>query len=494
MRIHGAHLLALLAVVVACGTPSTKVGQPDISRPDATRGQPHQLPAAPGADTLITRDLGEIVAFSPNADALWPGSIVRRERLHEGVLTPVTLPRAPGTLTLTGHDIAGEPFERVESPGLDSVAHAKSRLLERSVPGTTPAQVSVQYATLHSVEQAALEVGVSASWLGSSVRGQFDKAGESRQTTLMVRFVQKYYDLSFAPPSGASGVVEASATKAGLPEDGGRSLGYVSTVSYGRMALLTITSSRSAEEIRSAFELAAGFGGARLSVGTKERMTKLLESSEIRALILGGNAGDAVVIRDLKTLKKYVENGAQYSAASPGVPIAYQVRNLADNTAELLAYAHEYRRRPARETPVVLELRWQHIDVFNDGSGGRDTWTLKAKVGKTERTLWDRKRDIGDNENEQHGYRGPDGDGNYNRYSLALPDDRHVFRLEAGLTDSVSVQIWGLAHDDGDRVEISEVVLRPDDGWGCYAEASHRMGAGNQETEYFAYFSVREVF
>ena len=78
--------------------------------------------------------LVQLAAFAPNADVLWPGSIVTGGSIEGGVLTAVSAPRGKLTLVLgnIGLPAQGTParplsFE-VKKPELASVANAAQKL------------------------------------------------------------------------------------------------------------------------------------------------------------------------------------------------------------------------------------------------------------------------------------------------------------------------------------------------------------------------------
>lgn len=108
---------------------------------------------------------------------------------------------------------------------------------------------------------------------------------------------------------------------------------YVSSISYGRMALFSVQSSQSASKLKAALNAAfsvAKVGEVGVNVSVEHQNT--LSDSTIQAYIIGGNGVDAVAsISGFENFKTYLNNGANYSSDTPAAPISYKLRYLKDN-------------------------------------------------------------------------------------------------------------------------------------------------------------------
>lgn len=126
----------------AIGTLVRNAGKIDTDRtPDIDPVQVEKLEDATvseGASSFLcsqaryslTKVPDRFVAVNPNADVLWPGSLVQGKSLAGGVLDPIPAHRAPGTITLTlASGSGGTFFRKLEEPSLSSVMQAENEIL-----------------------------------------------------------------------------------------------------------------------------------------------------------------------------------------------------------------------------------------------------------------------------------------------------------------------------------------------------------------------------
>lgn len=109
---------------------------------------------------------------------------------------------------------------------------------------------------------------------------------------------------------------------------------YLQSISYGRRVLFAIESNDTLEVMVGAIDAAFGDGiaGVELDAATEE----VLNAAKITATVIGGNAEDAVAtILGPEQMIEYILEGGNYSADSPGVPIAYKTAYLDNSPARL---------------------------------------------------------------------------------------------------------------------------------------------------------------
>ena len=100
----------------------------------------------------------KFVALDPNADVLWPGSLVQGKSMAGGILDPVPVKRAPGTITLTLASGGGGPFfKTMPEPSLSAATQAQNEILA-AYTGKTPAKFSYSFESIYSSEQLAVAV------------------------------------------------------------------------------------------------------------------------------------------------------------------------------------------------------------------------------------------------------------------------------------------------------------------------------------------------
>lgn len=216
---------------------------------------------------------------------------------------------------------------------------------------------------------------------------------------------------------------------------------------------------------------------ARFGVASGEIAT-FAETESLEAIISGRGLepvdGGALFARTEDEIER------SYRTSGEAVPISVEYRSI---PTACLGEPEEY----AWIDPVIVDVRYERLNVYEDGSLGRDTWSLEAscRVGGHDVFLenpfvWDMHQDVCDSDHE--GIAGPDGDDDYCEYVLGW-----TARLEVAPGDSITCGVQGMAWDDGDPVEYSEMRATIDEDT---EPSSGQMGAGNGDTEYWLFYSI----
>jgi thiol-activated cytolysin len=321
-----------------------------------------------------------LVSFDPNADTLWPGAIVQTVGLDHGLLAPIGLARRPGTITLTGATVddgasgAESSISRaLEVPSLATTQTAIADMLH-GAEVSFAAKASFVAEQAHSLEEAALKAGVSADWMTGSVKTSFEGDWTNERSTFVVRFVQSYYTASFAAPAAPEQMFTPDVTveDASLYMGHGNPPGYVSSVTYGRMLFVKIESDAEASQLKAAIDAVFSLGTVDASASLSTDIKKVMNESTVTVFALGGNPNDAVEIMTsnddrAERLRDYFLDGSQYSPDSPGVPISYTVRRLANNQTSVVASTLDYEIPDCSAAPQSVVLHVDGFDLPNNG-------------------------------------------------------------------------------------------------------------------------------
>lgn len=219
----------------------------------------------------------------------------------------------------------------------------------------------------------------------------------------------------------------------------------------------------------------ARFGAASGEIST------FAETERLEAIVSGRGleptSGSAIFARSEEDIER------SYRTSGEAVPISVEYRSVP--TACL--------KEPETYDwidPLVVDVRYDSLYVYEDGSLGRDTWSLEASCRVGDRQIflddpfvWDMHQDVCDS--DRGGLAGPNGDDDYCEYTLGWST-----RLEAAAGDTVTCGVEGVAWDDGDTVEYSEMRVDVDEGM---EPLSGQMGAGNGQTEYWLFWSLEPV-
>lgn len=391
-----------VAIIFLAACDRSHVVDPDEINIDKRISQisPLPEPAPPNVDTLSvqhgTKDEGgaewgcmtvrirrtenfdEMVSFNPNAEVLWPGAVVQGKELDKGTPALIPLPRGPLTIFI---DLPFTGSRTIAKPEATTAKAAVADILQSIPPGTkTTANVSFDWTEAHSVEQSVMQLGISPRWLSGKVKATIWSEHGLEKRSIMIKFIQAYYTLAINPPAQASQFFDASVTAADTRPYiyEGNPPAYISSVTYGRMFVLQMTSTRSYTEMKAVAESA--FGGVELT----GEMKRIFDESEIRGVIMGGSAEDAIEVFTKGRIKEYLENGANFSPVSPGVPIGYTVKYLRDHTVAKLGFSTEYVVEECTVNLQYLKVTMEKIDVVkacdSGASGGAGEFYYEFKI------------------------------------------------------------------------------------------------------------------
>lgn len=275
----------------------------------------------------------EQIVMNPQTDVIYPGALVKGESILDGTYTLIPAKRMPITIStsLTG---SGTVSVTVDNPKLSTIREAINNLMnqEYDVP---PANMGFTIEQAYSEQQ--IDLSLRASYKGGvSVKGGFDFTNKQIKTRLVAKFIQNYYTLDMDLPDRPSDLFAEDINRALI---GTYMPMYVSTVTFGRMALFTIESEYSETEVR-AF-LSASYAGVSGSVSTA--FDQLKSKSTMKVYILGGSGGDAgATINGFEDFKNYIIAGGNFSKTSPGAPISYKLRYIKDNSIGKIVFAASY--------------------------------------------------------------------------------------------------------------------------------------------------------
>ena len=309
--------------------------------------------AAPGYSELSILD--------PGSDVIWPGALIKGETIMTGEYTPIRDVRSPLTISASLQSNL-DVSQTIQAPSLSTFRTARNKILAGG--GQAPLNISYTIEEVHSSQQMALAIGANFNMRGPTrvaINGSFNFNKSSVKSRFMVKFIQKYYTIDIDIPAYPSLFFENPATV--QTESWGISPMYVSSVTYGRMILVTVESEQSSQSIRAA--LNASFRnkitkmGGGVSVDTSHKKT--LSTSSMKAYIVGGSGNKGGAVTNVTTIEGvmnlinseiayYDENGQKTSGAtslniSAGAPIAYKLRYLKDNSIGNIILTSEYNVR-----------------------------------------------------------------------------------------------------------------------------------------------------
>ena len=292
-----------------------------------------------------TQRFDQFVALQPNSATLWPGNVVSGRGASLGLLTPLGLPLAPATISISLEGVRGKAGGTMTKPNLFTFRELRNEMLAAGIRGDTPAAIDLQITEVHSLSQVGVKLGAGVSWPGGGkVAGSFDFTSRDKKTKVLVDFTQAYYTIDVNAPLRPSSFflatirsedVEKVVSKDNPPV-------YIQSITYGRRVIFAVESNKSSREIEAAVKAAYNAKAVEGDVSIDVESKKTLDESTIRAFILGGSGEDAVgAVAGFEGVIEYIKNGGNYSKDSPGSPIAYKLAYL-NNEITQLAFTTEF--------------------------------------------------------------------------------------------------------------------------------------------------------
>jgi hypothetical protein len=290
-----------------------------------------------------------VIYLGLNDDVIWPGSLVEGTQAHDFVYVPISVDRAPVTLSISleGSPATGESLvQTVDDPRLSNIRQGISDLLKNAIIGDThvPARVDFNYKQVYNESQMNLFVGADVSYGAGSLETRFNWNSTTKKNKIMASYKQIYYTIDIDTPGIPADIfnptMSVSEIEDALPA-GSMPL-YVSSVSYGMMALVFIETDYSFEEMKWALDAhydAIVSGSINLDMETQQ----IMQSSTIQTVVYGGSTAG---LQELETgyngFLNVISASKDFNASSPGVPLVYRFRHLHDNTLALITLTSQY--------------------------------------------------------------------------------------------------------------------------------------------------------
>jgi len=331
----------------------------------------------------LTSTPSDIVTFNMGADVLWLGGLIQGRTYIGGLGSMEELPirqRAPLTIKLDR--LSGTVTRTVEHPDAASVQTAIAELIESAELSGLQGSSSMFYeqSEFHGVNQMALNLGMSARYMGTNVRSKFGFMTSVEENSMSAVFKQELFTVSIIQPQTPSDLFSDEFTAGHLQDqvDLDR-IGpdnppvYVSQIVYGRIMMMTATSTSTSDSLSlaiSATNRSLGMGGS-----VDASLLSVLENSELRIMTIGGSDESAEALLCSGELSDYFAAESQLTAAAP---ISYKLRNLPDNDLAKAAETIDYDVTECSATETIMygdatEVAWQ-LSLEGDLGGVLHTW------------------------------------------------------------------------------------------------------------------------
>lgn len=339
--------------------------------PPAEHGE--QAVGAPSAETLtyndgtqwscatqkisIQQDPQEFVTLNPDADVIFPGSLVQGGTLDSGTPEPIPVRRGGGTIVLSLVNGTNAAYQQqVDEATQGNITDAQNHLLAGISNTAIPAKFSYDYGMYDSADKFAADISVKASWIGgSSLSSAVDFSQDHHYTRAVLRLSQEYFTTTFQTPTstGAFFAPDLQGSELAPYVGPNNPAGYISEVTYGRQFYLVFESTASTTDLKTAVD--AVYSGAIADVNA-QMSTDLLHTQQqttVKAYAIGGASDTALAVALaasnqadtnglFQSLSAYLRSGGTFSPANPGLPVSYTVRDVVHRNIVKVNLGDEY--------------------------------------------------------------------------------------------------------------------------------------------------------
>jgi len=370
-------------------------------------------------EMMVSSSNSEFFLLDPTTDVIYPGAMLDGNTITTGEYVPIVADRAPLTFSVSLPTTnQTSPVATVDNPKLSSVRRAVNDLFNDMEIESTPAYMSLSKKQTYSKNGLSRSIGVSYGDPQKSLGGTvtFEEGEETNK--VVIKFIQKYYTIDVDYPQRPSDWFMEDTPMPDASTIGEVSPVYVSSVTYGRMALITIESSESYDNIISTIDAslsavpkeASEYSGddvpsTEIEASFSDEQKKIFNEFKMDMLIIGGSATNAADMMSISGISDYAEKmssfiseGAEWSPESPGVMLAYKLRHLSTNGIANVVLADSYKVRDCSRTKFIFKCEMTKWDVqTNDaGSEAEIEGAIRAEILDPQgnvvkkHTFWDR--------------------------------------------------------------------------------------------------------
>ncbi|KAA3635817.1 MAG: hypothetical protein DWP97_04080, partial [Calditrichaeota bacterium] len=251
----------------------------------------------------ITETPEDVVTYGTFSNILWLGALIQGDSYAGGMGSLEELPirqRAPlrvGVNFLSGDSIS----MTVQNPTASTVGQAIGTLISNAQDSGLHAGSSVFFTQkeMHNVKQGMLSLGLSAKFMGTSIKNKLDLSAVKKKHTITAYFKQLMFEVYVELPQTPSEMFSSEFTDTKMQEQvnigniGPDNLPvYVARIQYGRILVLSMSSDSSIVDMQNA--LKASHTSFNITMDTK--YSEILANSEMEVVTFGGDDASALAM------------------------------------------------------------------------------------------------------------------------------------------------------------------------------------------------------
>ncbi len=287
---------------------------------------------------------GGFPLFNPNANVIYPGSLLQGSSLRKATPDVIAVERAGGTISYDIIDGNQQSSFTVSEVKKSTITDAMNQIISQS-SGVVPANFNFTYKNIQSRQQFALAVEADYENAFLELEGYLNLNTDKSYSSYLVQLNQSYYTMSFDIPTNRDQLFAETVTPDDLAKyvQPGNPATYVSDVTYGRTYYMLIESTASSFDleagIRGSFSAIASSGGGSVDASYLSTLSNL----KIQVFAYGGEASATLrTVVDASTLDSLVNKLASAGDIRSGKPVSYVVRSVYDNRVVSVQLSNKY--------------------------------------------------------------------------------------------------------------------------------------------------------
>lgn len=280
-----------------------------------------------------TRSVNESYEFVPvSVKNIYTGLILKGDELNNGKMMPILEKTDPLGLVFTVPSFYIGKLQQANY--INYMKEFKKTLNDENFFGQQIEEFEYDLKQFSKYSEMKLAFGANVDICSIlKIEGSYESNHIQHKTGLFARVCQKNFDGVIDYPD--DGNIFSDNTKLSKYPNAL----YVNSVTYGRMAIISIESDSSYNAVKSAFKMALNIKKVNGEISMDAKAKKLLEEADVRIWIRGGNGEDVVkTIKGFDEFTNFIVNGGTFTKDVPGRPIFCTVNRVDDNSAYALQF------------------------------------------------------------------------------------------------------------------------------------------------------------
>ncbi|MFN8436749.1 MAG: thiol-activated cytolysin family protein [Cytophagales bacterium] len=323
--------------------------------------------------------------LNPTSDVIFPGAIIDGNSIYDGSYRLISLPRTGGVITSDNQGLTTASAKVDET----TKAEVQQAILDinSNLKASSGANFQFLVQDIYSSQQLDMHLGftVSSPSEKNKVTGGFNFSSTKSKSRILIKFEQVYYSMNYGAKQKPADFFQSGVTPSQVSTTiNGTSVApvYVSNVMYGRLAYLTFESDMSQDSLKATLNAKFHAGTVKGDLDAKLSSKLSNFNTTIQGTVIGGSGADAVkAINGLDGIKEYILNGGEYSASSPGLPVAYTLRRISDNAVFNVVNISEYTVNQCYSTTGAITINGAQLVSGGKDGAAKIYGTIYANLG-----------------------------------------------------------------------------------------------------------------